>query len=140
MVRVLLIYEVYGGRNVMDKYSIMKEKDLFIVQPEGDIACRSYPEFEKKLVGNLKLGGKAVFNMEKVDFIDSQGVVFLIRMRELVEANGGCFSIYNLKHNVEKVLRRLQLEKVLNVTRNAEKCFIKFGEFEDDRGIIAASR
>lgn len=124
----------------MEKYSIVKEKDMFVVQPEGDIACRSYSEFEKNLTDNFELGVKAVFNMEKVDFIDSQGVVFLLRMQELVEANGGCFSIYNLKHNVEKVLRRLQLEKILNVTRDAEKCFIKFGEFKEDRGIFAASR
>lgn len=124
----------------MEKSTILKEKDMFVVQPEGEIACRSYPEFEKILEGSLELGLKAVFNMEKVDFIDSQGVVFLLRMRDLIDANGGCFSIYNLKYNVENVLRRLQLEKILHVTRDAEMCFIKFCELEDDGGIFAASR
>jgi anti-anti-sigma regulatory factor len=61
--------------------------------------------------------------MDNVDFIDSIGVVFLLRMRELIEGNGGFFAMYNLKEGVERVLRRLRLEKILHVFKSAEECF-----------------
>lgn len=115
----------------MERHSILKGKDLLVVFLEGEIVSRSYPEFEKKLMGDMESRRNVLFNMEKVDFVASQGGAFLLRMRNLIDVNGGYFSIYNLNPNVERVLKRLQLEKVLNVTSDVEKCFNKLCQFDD---------
>jgi anti-anti-sigma factor len=112
----------------MEKYSILLEKDLLVVQPASDIVSRSYPGFEKRYVSNISEGAKVVFNMEKVNFVDSQGIVFLLRARELADFRGAQFSIYNLKGHISKALKRLQLEKLLNVSQDAEGCFMDIAE------------
>ncbi len=97
--------------------------EIITVGLEGELTSRCYPAFEEKLKNECKNGKKIIFIMDEVDFIDSIGVVFLLRMRELVEGNGGFFAMYNLKSYVERVLRRLRLEKVLHVYKSAEECF-----------------
>ena len=70
--------------------------EIVTVGLEGELTSRCYPAFEEKLKDDCEKGKKIVFIMDNVDFIDSIGVVFLLRMRELVEA-GGPFSISQRK-------------------------------------------
>ncbi len=97
--------------------------EIITVGLEGELTSRCYPRFEEKLKDECEQGNKIVFIMDGVEFIDSIGVVFLLRMRELVDGNGGFFAMYDLRADVERVLRRLRLEKVLHVYKSAEECF-----------------
>ncbi|MFH1539222.1 MAG: STAS domain-containing protein [bacterium] len=81
----------------MKKYSMLKENGLLVVFPEAEITSRDYPKFEKKLTRDMLFRKNVVFNLEKVDSVNSQGIVFLLRIKDLVEMNGGYFAIYNPK-------------------------------------------
>jgi anti-anti-sigma factor len=117
----------------MNRYSLFRQEDLIVVRPEGEIDSRSYPELENKLMEVMSPRHKVIFNMQNVDFMDSKGVVFMLRMREVVEINGSYFAIYNVSENVGKILRRLQIEKILNVCGDVEKCFGKILEYDDGK-------
>jgi len=101
-------------------------KDLIIVAPEGEMTLRSYPDIEKTISEDLNGSHKmkVVINMEKIGFLDSAGVIFLLRLKSMVTARGGYMTVYNLKNNIEKSLIKLQLDTVLNLSGNAEQCFI----------------
>jgi anti-anti-sigma factor len=112
--------------NTMDKFETFNTKDMIIAAPEGEMVSRSYPEIENAIVGGLdgfeKM--KVVFNMEKVGFIDSAGIIFLLRLKSMVASRGGSMVVYNLKQNIEKTLVKLRLDTVLNLSKDAEQCFI----------------
>ena len=117
----------------MERYQIADAADLIVARPEGEITSNTYPTFEKLVFSKIEVGTKFLMNMEKVDFIDSQGAAFMLRMRELVQANEGYFSIYNLNPYIYKVLSRLRLEAILNTARNPIQCFRKMLGFEMKR-------
>ena len=78
----------------------------------------------------MRDGAAVAFNMSDVDFIDSIGLVFLLRMREITETKGGSFAIYNLRPRVDRVLKRLNLSRILNIIESAEDYFSGMKERE----------
>ena len=99
----------------MEKVEVEFEEGLIVVKPEGEIAHRTYPEFEDNLENKVEEGIKVQFDMKKVTFFSSLGVVFLLKMKEMVESKGGKFEIFRLKSNLKSSLKKMSLEKFLNV-------------------------
>lgn len=124
----------------MDTYRMSAESDLVIVKPEGAIISRSYPEFEKKLKDALGPDTKLLFDMENVEIVNNVGIVFLLRIAEISNSINGYFTMYNLPANVERVVRRLQLQSVLNVVNSIEGVFFDICKgYELDCEIHAAN-
>ncbi len=111
----------------METYKMSSESDFIIVKPEGEITSRSYPEFEQKLGRLLCEDAKLLFDMSAVTFINSVGIVFLLRIAGMAENSCAYFTMYNLAGNIERIMRRLQLQSVLNVAADAEAAFINIG-------------
>ncbi|HOX28656.1 MAG TPA: STAS domain-containing protein [bacterium] len=120
----------------MQTHEIAEEKDMFIISPVEEIVWKSYPQIENLLVRFVGGDKKILINMSRVNFIDSQGVVFLLRVRRLVEINGGYFAMYGLTENVDNVLTKLQLKRLLNVMSNAEVCFERMAKMGTNNGNI----
>jgi anti-anti-sigma factor len=107
----------------METYTYIKQMDMMILRPKGEITSRTYPEFEKEMTADICDGMKVMVNLEDVEFVDSQGLVFLLRFRQTADLNNSQFYLFNVNYNFEKVLKRLRLEKILNVTSCPEECF-----------------
>jgi len=125
----------------MKNYEIFSGKDLIVAAIEGEIVSRAYPDIEKEIVMNLNNIGnkKVVFNMEKVGFIDSSGIIFLLRLKSMISSGGGFMVIYNLQQNIEKSLVKLRLNKVLNLSKDAEQCFIDLWYMASDETLAVAA-
>jgi len=114
----------------MEKYTFFTQKDLVVILPYGDIKSRSYPKLERKIIRELKPNIKLIINMENIKFLDSHGIVFLLRVREIVQSYEGYFAIYNLSNHITTIIKRLQLENILNIASSPENCFINASRFE----------
>jgi len=101
---------------------------MLILKPQGEITMRAYPEFEKNLTQDITPGMKLIVNLEGVEFVDSQGIIFLLRLRQIAEINNVRFMMYNLNYQIDKVITRLRLDRILNVAKNTERCFLEIGE------------
>jgi anti-anti-sigma factor len=118
----------------MANCEIFSEKDMLVVVPEGEMDSREYPEMENTIIGNIlpAMKTKVIFNMGKVDSIDGDGVIFLLRMKSIITANGGYMMIYSLNQEVERTINSLLPDKVLNHSKNVEKCFIDIWFLDSD--------
>lgn len=112
----------------MNSYIFLTQKDMLILKPQGEITMRAYPEFEKNLTQDITPGMKLIVNLEGVEFVDSQGIIFLLRLRQIAEINNVRFMMYNLNYQIDKVITRLRLDRILNVAKNTERCFLEIGE------------
>ena len=98
---------------------------MIVLLPEGEMVSRAYPETEKEVAEEMSAGRtKVMLNMERVGFIDSAGIIFLLRLKNIVASRGGCLIVYNGQRNVESTLIKSKLEKVLNISKDAEQCLI----------------
>ena len=99
----------------MENFRIVYREDQVVVGPEGELTRSSYPEFETSLRESLSGNVAVEFDMSKVDFVDSSGVVFMLRMRELLEGRNLDFVFSNLNDNAREMLLGLKLEKILRL-------------------------
>jgi anti-anti-sigma factor len=99
---------------------------VWTIYPMGEIVSHSFLDIEQKIMKGELAEKKLAFNMEKVDFIDSQGIVFLLKVSRIVEKRNGKLVIYNMNHNVRRVLKRLQLDRILNIYDDVEECVLDF--------------
>lgn len=120
----------------MENYELKMESDMIVVAPEGEITSRSYPEFEEKLTVCADSSMNVLFDMQNVTFINSVGIVFLLRMREMAEREHAHFVMYGLSSNVERIVRRLQLIELLNVVDNIEICLLGICEKSVDESLL----
>ena len=111
----------------MECFAIAKEEGLIVVLPEGDITSRRYSGIERVVEKNINRNKTVIINMERVDFINSEGADFLLHIKNIAEMHGGRVEICYAKHNVCKMLKTLQLDKVLNIGHDGENTFIKAG-------------
>ncbi len=110
----------------MDRFEILSEKDIIVAVPEGDIVSRFYPDFENAIRVRMGSAGKVklLLNLERVGFIDSSGIIFLIRLKNMVASENGHMVIYNPPFCFKRAIIKLRLEKLLNLRNDIEECFI----------------
>jgi anti-anti-sigma factor len=117
----------------MIKCEIFAEKDMITAVPVGKIRSGEYPEIEEKIAGTIGSSGstKVLLNMENVNFINSAGIIFLLRLKKMIAARGGAMVMYNLHNSLESRFVKLRLDKVLNISKNAEQCLIDIWYMDD---------
>lgn len=89
----------------MKQYEMALSGDLIAILWNGELVCCSHKEFFDDLSNLLAPGMKVVLNMEKVDFIDSAGIRFLICLKRFAEDNGALLTLCNSNGCVENALR-----------------------------------
>lgn len=109
----------------MDRFEILSEKEVIAAMPEGDIVSRYYPDFENAIKVRMGATGKVKYllNLEKVRFINSSVIIFLIRLKNMVASEYGYMVIYNPPFRFKRVIIKLRLEKLLYLRNDGEECF-----------------
>lgn len=88
------------------------ESGIIALMPEGSLTTHSYPDLENIVMNNIVYGvTTVVMNMDRVDFIDMSGAVFLLRLASLVEIKGCRFELFNPSDNVIRLLESIQQQE-----------------------------
>ena len=103
------------------------EEGVIVLIPDGSITSRSYPEIEKKIADNVPRGfKKVVADMGRVEFIDSAGLVFLLRLKKLIESAGGFLEILNPSYFIKKTLKTMHLDRFFNISLGSDGVSVEF--------------
>jgi len=89
-----------------------------MVQPEGELDYGVCHDLESYVSTNIGAGARLSFNMEKVTFLDSAGVGFLVHMKNIAEKRNGTFEMRSLPKSVKMVIDKLALNEFLNVSND----------------------
>ncbi len=81
---------------------IFEGEDLVTLQVKGEIEVYSLPEFSK--IAETQLGGakRVTLDLEKLDYIDSSGLGYIVTLHERLEKNGQELVLVNLQPHVNR--------------------------------------
>ena len=105
----------------MERFMLTHSADGIIVIPDMYIDCHTYPKIETKLSRLIRNETCVSINLRHVDYIDSAGVGFLLRVKNLTEMRGGRFELLHASSRLRRVFKKLQLIKILNIHDKPEQ-------------------
>ncbi|MFO1518463.1 MAG: STAS domain-containing protein [bacterium] len=98
-----------------------KEKEAWILTPEGRLDAQTVAEFKKTVGGFLKEEEvRIVFDFRHVDFIDSTGLGALISILRKIESKNGSMRLFNLSKEVESIFEITRLHKLFKISPHLE--------------------
>ncbi len=91
-------------------------QDLMI-KLTGELDHHFASEAKNKIDERLKCGQikNLTFDMEKLDFIDSSGIGFIIGRYKIIKKNDGKLEIINASHKIRKILDMSGVGKIINI-------------------------
>jgi anti-anti-sigma factor len=91
-------------------------------RPEGFVSAANASEFLERLTVEIKssVNSALLLNMEAVEFMDSAGLVALIKAFRLAESLGRRFGICSLAPSVRIMFELTQLDKALEIFENQD--------------------
>ncbi|MGM0607872.1 MAG: STAS domain-containing protein [Candidatus Muiribacteriota bacterium] len=107
----------------MELFNILKKEENFIhAKLMDNINSETIEEFEaqiKEWVDNDII--KIVLDLEKVEFISSQGLGILVINYKPAAEKGGYIGLCNLNDSIKRVMEITRLDKVLKIADSAEE-------------------
>ena len=100
----------------MDISCIESGQDL-VVKLKGELDHHFATEFKGIIDEKLNSGQvrKLTFDMEKLDFIDSSAIGFIIGRYKIIKKNDGKLEIINASHKIRRILDMSGIGKIINV-------------------------
>jgi stage II sporulation protein AA (anti-sigma F factor antagonist) len=88
-----------------------------IVKLKGELDHHFATEFRGKIDERLNSGQvkNLIFDMEKLDFIDSSAIGFIIGRYKIVKKNNGKLEITNASHKIRRILDMSGIGKIINI-------------------------
>ena len=99
----------------MFTYQIIRHNQMVMVQTAGDMDFFSCPDLEQRLTREVAPGSTVAFHLGNLEFIDSSGIGFLLRMNTLAESRKARFCVVNPKRIIAAIFLRYQLRDTLRV-------------------------
>ena len=109
------------GDNVLKQFTLTHGDAAIMIAPSICIDYHTYPKLETKLSRLIRNETRVSFDLSNMDYIDSAGVGFLLRVRNLAEMRGGRFEILNTSLRLRRIFRKLQLISILNIHKKPEE-------------------
>lgn len=97
------------------------EGGLTHIQCAGEITQHALWESDnplEKLLGEAGFGGKALVNMDQVEYVDSAGVGWLISCHKQFRGAGGMLVLHSIPIQVHQIFQLLQMRKVLHLAKD----------------------
>jgi len=93
-----------------------------IIKPNGSLTAMNSSELQSKLTQALKQPQteSLLLDMENIDFLDSAGLMSLVRVLQLAIALGKNFSLCALSPSVKIIFEVTQLEKSFTIFQDME--------------------
>ena len=118
---LVTIYSLHRGRSFgMDLSIIADEGDTIRVRCEGEITNAFYEGTSDEPLANL-LGGpdglkrKVLLNLERVRYLDSSGISWLLIHHKHTKERGGKFVLYEVPPLILQTLEFLKLSHILHI-------------------------
>jgi len=107
--------------------TFQKQADIIVIPLEVEVLDASNSqEFKSNSAALLKDGGKAVFDMEKVRFVDSSGCGALLTCLMKTREKGGEIKICCLQRAVMELFKMLQLDTLVEILHTREEAIAAF--------------
>lgn len=104
-------------------------KNILMVTLEGEyLDAKETPSFKQK-VGNLLAGEKinrAVFDLHRLQFIDSSGLGALLSILKTLHSSGGDLKLSGMNHAVRAVFELVCMHKIFDIFNSAEDALLSF--------------
>lgn len=95
------------------KISFNKDKNIWVVIPEGEIDIYTSPKLKEKLSEALEdKKTDILMDCEKLDYVDSTGLGALISILKTIRNNDNNIYMENVKPNIRKLFNITELDKV----------------------------
>ena len=108
------------------KYAMDERGDITVVHVEGKLAFEGSEDIARSLDGLMDRGRKQfVFDLSDVDFVSSDGLSVLLRVRSRVEPIGGWVRVACAKTCPYEVFLKTRLVEILGVYNNLDTALEK---------------
>ncbi len=96
--------------------------ELTVLEPRGYITAANVGEFQQTLSTSVISQDSSPFlvDMQRVEFLDSSGLMALVSAFRLAQSRGRRFSICSLAPSVRIIFELTQLDSVLEIFENRE--------------------
>jgi anti-anti-sigma factor len=97
--------------------TLMKISKATIIKPNGSLTAMNSQDFQMELTQSLKQPHteSLLLDMENIDFLDSAGLMSLVRVLQLAIGLGKNFSLCALSPSVRIIFEVTQLEKSFTI-------------------------
>jgi len=98
------------------------EGNIFIIGLDGNLILSDLEDvrkFVKECIDNEN-ATEIIFDLEKVDFIDSAGIGFIVSIFKTVKSRNGKFGLGGLKSKPREVFKLTRLDKIIPIYDNVE--------------------
>ncbi|MCP4548354.1 MAG: STAS domain-containing protein [bacterium] len=92
---------------------IYEGDDLVTLQVKGEIEVYSLPEFSKIAEAQLGIAKRVTLDLEKLDYIDSSGLGYIVTLHERLQKNDQELVLINLQSHVNRVFKITRLDQIL---------------------------
>ena len=88
-----------------------------VIKLAGELDHHFATEAKSKIDEKLNRGQikNLTFDMEKIDFIDSSAIGFIIGRYKIIKKNDGKLEIINASHKIRKILDMSGVGKIINI-------------------------
>ncbi len=95
-----------------------QEGDLVLVQCEGEISQVKFQLNDnplESLVGPTVYARKLLMNLERVEFLDSSGISWLVVSHKNFQQHGGMLVLFSVPPRIHQVLQFCRMDKLLRI-------------------------
>ena len=101
--------------------------DIMVVELPGKaLDASNSQEFERDILPILEENAKVVFDMTKLDFVDSSGCSAIVSCLEKVKGHKGQLKICGLQDRVRDLFKLMQLERFFDILPSKEEAVTAF--------------
>jgi anti-sigma B factor antagonist len=86
-----------------------KERNVFVVVPEGEINTETYKMLEERLKDITARARAIIFEMGKVSYVSSMGLSALFRIKLALEERSGMIALVNMQPQVQLVFDTMKI-------------------------------
>ena len=101
--------------------------DIMVVElPGKNLDASNSQEFKRDISSLLKANSKVIFDMTKLDFVDSSGCGAMLSCLKMLKRKRGELKICGLQDRVSDLLQLMRLERVFDIKPTQEDAIHAF--------------
>lgn len=98
------------------KLQIEKSRQVTVVMIDSTaLDASNKEEFQKQIAPILEVESKLIFNLEKLDFVDSSGLGAFLTCLRKVNRKGGDLKLCNMNRNLKNLFEMVRMNKVFEI-------------------------
>lgn len=117
---------------------IQDRKNYYLIRVNGKFVTPGVREVQNAAERAIKMNRNVLlFDMEKTELIDSNGIGLIINLQKELSAKGGKICLASPSPKILTILKLSSLQKIISIYRNVEEAELAMGSsklYKEDRG------